>query len=679
MKTKILSSDEALEFCDSIQLSDFTKIQPHGVLIVLNFDMQITYYSENISSFLGTSNDELLSHPISDFLSPTNTNETFAEYIKNSYKKYKQMLWHSKQSSKQILVYINRTANNIILEIEEDLQPNSNNSDLFNVAQTAIQSIKHTLYCHNLAEIADQACIEIKKITGYDRVIFYQFDKTNQSGLVLGESVNDDMDSYFGLHFPANDIPQNVRAMYLKESLRYIPSIQPLPISVIPNHNLGVNQPLDMSIVNLRMVAPVHVKYLHNMKVVAAVSVAIIIDNRLWGLIACHHLKDKFLSINMRVILQLISNTVAMQIMTVEGKHNYEIEQNTVAMQSKLSATFGKEVSLADAVTNNHNDIMSLVSSTGMSYYFQDILLNYGETPENEQVLELLAWLKSKEFPTIYATSTLPTEYSKSLNFKNKACGLLAIRITPIENHYILFYKAEQIHTIQWAGNPANSLSCSKETYSPRDSFQKFLQTISNQASPWTKADEDSTNFIRAIVSNRQLQDLLQVQAVHDPLTNLSNRLYLEQRLSLEIQRSTRYKTHLAVVIADLDRFKKVNDQYGHQAGDTVLIEFAKKLKVLFQGYDYIYRYGGEEFLIIMSNINTQDAVEKADNFRVKIKENKINFNGEEIEISVSLGIAMYPEHGTDARSLIAAADLALYKAKNNGRDQVCLAKHSTT
>jgi GGDEF domain-containing protein len=155
----------------------------------------------------------------------------------------------------------------------------------------------------------------------------------------------------------------------------------------------------------------------------------------------------------------------------------------------------------------------------------------------------------------------------------------------------MLFYRQELIHSIFWAGNPSESLKYRDDKYSPRDSFQRFMQSITNHSAPWTTHDIKAAEFIRSTVVNKQLQDLLQVQAMLDPLTGLLNRLYLDQRLEIEVDRAKRKSHHLAIIHADLDLFKYINDTFGHQAGDYVLSEFAKFLKTHFRSYDYIYRW----------------------------------------------------------------------------------------
>ncbi len=672
MKEEILNNNDAQLFCNTIELGDFNNIQPYGVLLVLDFNLSVTHYSENITSFLDVTVEELLKHPISNFLKMLNPNDTLIACLNSKDKKYHQMLWQTNTGITPIFVYINRTDDNIILEIEHGLESQIDEDDLFNLTQLATSSMKIIDACNNVAEIAQKTCEEFKKITACNRVLIYKFDEFDLTGIVVGEKVDKGIDSYIGLRFPASDIPKNVRSMYLEQSLRYIPSCEQTPIKILSNNSGVVNKKaLDISHINLRMVAPVHVQYLKNMNVSAAVSFAIIQNKKLWGLIACHHQKEKFLSLNIRLTLLQMANTVASKIWAMESSEDYRNEQKKVALQSSLTLSFGNKDALVYGLEFYHKIMMDLVSASGLSHFFQGVLINYGKTPENKQIIKLVSWLKTQNLPEIYSTSKLPEVYLDSLSYKEKACGLLSVKIPAISDHYLLFYKPEKVQTVQWAGNPNKVLKCNASSYSPRDSFEKFLQTTNNLSDPWEKSDANFAKSIQSIVTNWQLQDLLQSQVTHDPLTGLLNRLFLEPRLVLEIKRASQNKTNLAVILVDLDLFKNVNDKYGHQAGDKVLSEFAKILNESFRENDTVYRYGGEEFLIILPDINSNDAYQRAENLRTNLKKNLINFNNKKISITISLGISVYPENGMDAKSMISAADAALYQAKQNGRDQV--------
>lgn len=672
MKNAVMTPAESKNFCDNIKLSEFNQIQPHGGLLVLDKNLRIIQYSENVINILDTTIEQLLNTPVSAFLEPENINENIGVWLTQKHNTYKRIDWKSPQNKIKIWVYAHQAPEGTILEIEPLIENDLQDNSLFDLMQYVVDEIKTTASSQSMKKLLQNTCNEIQKITGFHRVMAYQFDEHDDSGVVIGEVITNNMESYLGLHFPATDIPRTVREMYLKMPIRYIPSIDYKPEEILPEINPITKTYLDLSSTTLRMVAPVHLKYLENMGVVSAVSIAIIHNNKLWGLIACHHKKSKYLSVNFRLILMLIGYTLGIQITSLYCSKEYLFEQRTADLINSLTERIYQEESLLYALEYYHKNIMELVGTTGISIYYQNNILSYGATPTQDEVIALIEWLKDKPIHSTFATSSLPLIFEPSMNYKDMACGLLVIPITRLQNHYMLFYRPESIHSIYWAGNPSGALKCHDEKYSPRNSFERFMQSITNNASPWVAHDIKAAEFIGSIVVNKQLQDLLKVQAMHDPLTGLLNRLYLDQQLEIELNRAKRKFQHLACILIDLDLFKKINDNFGHQAGDHVLSEFAKFLKHFFRGYDYIYRYGGEEFLIFLPDTNGIVALQKAEALRIEIKLLKLEYYGKALPpISISAGIAVSPRNGIDTRTLIAAADMALYKAKSSGRDMI--------
>jgi two-component system cell cycle response regulator len=172
-----------------------------------------------------------------------------------------------------------------------------------------------------------------------------------------------------------------------------------------------------------------------------------------------------------------------------------------------------------------------------------------------------------------------------------------------------------------------------------------------------------------------EARETLGIQASHDSLTGVWNRRAILERLETELARAEREGTPVAVVLADLDHFKRINDSYGHIAGDAVLCEAVNRMRVSLRFYDAIGRYGGEEFLMVLPGCTAQDAVNLADRLRMSIGRETVEITGGHIVVTTSLGVAASDTIPVlDAASLIRAADTALYRAKAGGRNCVELA-----
>jgi diguanylate cyclase (GGDEF)-like protein/PAS domain S-box-containing protein len=176
-------------------------------------------------------------------------------------------------------------------------------------------------------------------------------------------------------------------------------------------------------------------------------------------------------------------------------------------------------------------------------------------------------------------------------------------------------------------------------------------------------------------IANIRLREALRMQSVRDSLTGLYNRRYLEELLERETRRASRGAYPLGVLMIDLDHFKNFNDTFGHEAGDAVLREAGLSLVKSVRAEDFVCRFGGEEFVIVLPTANAQASQARAERLRLKIKELTVTYQGRSMGmVTISVGVAVFPEHGNSPKDLMAAADAALYEAKRGGRDQVAVA-----
>jgi diguanylate cyclase (GGDEF)-like protein/PAS domain S-box-containing protein len=184
------------------------------------------------------------------------------------------------------------------------------------------------------------------------------------------------------------------------------------------------------------------------------------------------------------------------------------------------------------------------------------------------------------------------------------------------------------------------------------------------------------SEHIAMALSNLRLHETLRSQSIRDPLTGLFNRRFMEESLELELRRAGRNQRSLGVIMLDLDQFKHFNDSYGHEAGDTLLRELGALLQTNIRGEDIACRYGGEEFTLILPEGSAEVTLQRANALREAIKRLDVHHRNQAIgRVTVSMGVAIFPEHGRTGPALLQAADVALYHSKDLGRDRVTLAK----
>ncbi|MET3804069.1 diguanylate cyclase (GGDEF)-like protein [Nakamurella sp. UYEF19] len=179
-------------------------------------------------------------------------------------------------------------------------------------------------------------------------------------------------------------------------------------------------------------------------------------------------------------------------------------------------------------------------------------------------------------------------------------------------------------------------------------------------------------------LANLELRDKLRLQALRDPLTGLLNRRFVEEWLDREVARTDQSGRSFGVIMADIDHFKQINDLHGHDAGDQILKAVGDAIRSSLRPSDLPCRYGGEEFLLMLADVDGSILAARAEQVRSRVAALRIDHRGSPLPgVTLSAGIALYPQHGTDGTAVIDAADVALYVAKNNGRNQICVATGS--
>ncbi|MGH9024105.1 MAG: sensor domain-containing diguanylate cyclase, partial [Acidimicrobiia bacterium] len=176
-------------------------------------------------------------------------------------------------------------------------------------------------------------------------------------------------------------------------------------------------------------------------------------------------------------------------------------------------------------------------------------------------------------------------------------------------------------------------------------------------------------------IDNAFLHEEAQRLSITDGLTGLWNRRELELRCQQETDRAARFGRPMGMIMCDVDRFKAVNDSWGHLGGDAVLIELARRLSVATREIDVVARYGGEEFALVLPETNLEGACVLAEKIRAAVSATPIEHEGSLRTVTMSLGVATYPLHGRTVRELLTSADAALYRAKQGGRNRMCVAE----
>jgi light-regulated signal transduction histidine kinase (bacteriophytochrome) len=459
-------------------------IQPHGILLALREpDLEILQLSNNTQAYFGLAAQDLLGQPLSVLLDEIQMEAVQAALAEDLGSVNPLSFAVGAQIGMKGTVH--RTEGAAILELEQCsfADASSNPLNLYQQARKAINKLQQT---HSLSEFLQLAVIEIRAITGFDRVMVYQFDPQG-AGTVLAEAKQPDLQSYLGLHFPSFDIPEVSREIYKRCLLRCSPDLSAPPVQLL-SVNASPSQPLDLSRAVLRSVDPCCVRYYQNMGSAAFLAIALIKDRQLWGLISCHHSTAKALPFELRSICELLGQFMSLELSQKVDQIELDQMVRFKALHSEFIESIAQVESLSDALVNPAPRLLDLVEAQGAAVCLEGEITLVGATPPLQDVLNLIEWTDTQGSESLFFTESLPTLYPAARAFKDTASGLLLLRISKVRRYSILWFRPEVLQTINWGGNPSDSVQVETDgsvTLSPRTSFELWQETVQLTSLPW--------------------------------------------------------------------------------------------------------------------------------------------------------------------------------------------------
>ena len=376
--------------------------------------------------------------------------------------------------------------------------------------------------------LLQSAAREARRLTGFDRVMIYRFLRDG-SGSVVAEDKAEALTPLLNHRYPASDIPKQARELYLRNLIRVIPDVNYTPTPLVPALNPATSAPLDMSECTLRSVSPIHVQYLKNMNVAASMSVSIIVDRALWGLMAFHHMAPKLVSYELREVCKHLGQILSQQVKAREDAEVHQEMLRLAALRKKLLGIVSKAGAIDRALLEHTAELRNLLPADGAAVLFGDKLSTTNHTPSEAQVRQLAGWLLDAAPSDPFVSSSLVRQYAPAAAYSLEASGLLATVVSREEPLVLLWFRAEQLETINWAGNPHKpaELDADVGTLTPRKSFEIWKETVHNQSEPWSAAEVDAArNF------GLSLLELLQQRTLKELNAQLRGALANERRCS---------------------------------------------------------------------------------------------------------------------------------------------------
>lgn len=474
-----------LSVCDREPIHTPGTIQAHGALLALHGpDFTVVQASANTVEWFGLEAAQVLGRPLSAVL----TGEAWARVLSalsqgdlRTVNPVRLTLGEGARA-RPVNALLHRQEDTFLLEVEaRDAEGGLSAMDLF--AQVRV-SMARFLNADTVVALCGAAAEEVRRVTGFDRVMVYRFD-ADWHGEVIGEAVREDVDRFLGLHFPASDIPAQARRLYAQNWLRQIPDVRAPAVPLLGARGLAPDKPLDLSFATLRSVSPVHLEYLRNMEVGASMSISLMQGERLWGLIACHHLSPRRLAYEERAACEFIGQLVSGEVSARAQRSHAEAQARQGAVQAQLVQRMSREERFLEGLISGTPSLLDVVSASGATVWLDQGRVSVGRTPSEAQTQALVNWLGQVAGDRPFQTDSLPRLYPPAAAFAEVASGLLAVPLSTPASQWVLWFRPEVLQSVTWAGNPHKPVE-EGVRLSPRKSFAAWQETVHHTALRWT-------------------------------------------------------------------------------------------------------------------------------------------------------------------------------------------------
>jgi light-regulated signal transduction histidine kinase (bacteriophytochrome) len=449
-------------------------------------------------------------------------------------------------------VTLHRTAEHVLVELEPvEAEPVTAAGMLGRLNAMAMTFERAS----NLQALCERAATAFRQLTGFDRVMVYRF-LDDEAGRVMAEDKATGLGTFLNHHFPASDIPKQARALYVRNRTRTIPTIAYAPAVLRPS---GF-ETLDLSDVALRSVSPIHLRYLANMGVAASASISIVKDGLLWGLIACHHGSPKGLTPDIRAASATLASGLARQIRAKEEAETYRERLRLRAAEDAVIPKLATEPAPRSIVATLRDDLRRMLDGDGFAYVEGTIVDTDGPCPGKDDILDLAAWARTRGVIEPFTTHELSALLPRAEAYRAQASGLLALPLVD-EGAVLLWFRAEQIEEVEWAGNPHKAVSVDPNAVlTPRTSFESWTQAVSGRSRRWTREEIEAAHRLRRAFHDAHINQRLRLLNADLQRTLADKDALIAQKDVLMKEVNHRVQNSLQLVAAFLSLQAKSSD-----------------------------------------------------------------------------------------------------------------------
>ncbi len=490
-------------------------IQPHGMVLVLEEpELKIAQVTTNCYYAFGIHAQDMIGKTLEQLLDPfqfdiirQGVTQDSLDFINPT------KMWVRKNGDEYVIfdgVFHRNRDGILILELEPtESQESIPFLSFYHLAKASINQLQDTASLKDFCQIIVQ---EVRKVTGFDRVMLYKFDEDDHGAVVAEEKI-DHLEPYLNLHFPASDIPKPARKLFSSNWIRLIPDAHAEPVELFPATNPNNDRPVDLTLSILRSPYPCHLEYLHNMGVGASLTISLIENGKLWGLIACHHLTPKYVSYELRKACEFLGRVIFSEISNREESEDYDYRMKLAQMRSQLIDNMSQSENLVEGLVKDESSLLDIAAALGASVCLNGTWTLVGETPKEEELNLLVQWLYKNIDEEVFCTDSLAEVYPEADSYKNVASGLVAMAIS--RRNYVLWFRPEVIQTVNWGGDPNHAYQTINSDQglrlSPRKSFELWKEEVRLTSLPWKQVEINGVKELRRVIVNivlRQADEL---------------------------------------------------------------------------------------------------------------------------------------------------------------------------
>ena len=503
--------------CDREKIHFISSIQGHGSFVsVHKVDLKIRNVSSNLTAFLGKEGESeiYIGKRLNDLL-PLELTMKIHQKLRNLDLE-SQSVEFPFEGNRIMEVHIYSIADDLAgIEFEYHDEGSENPSAGLNEYLESMQKAS------GLDKVAEVACKAVRFLTGFERVMVYRFFAPTMYGEVIAEDRVASAQTFLGHRFPATDIPKPARDLYLRNKVRYVHDSKSETFEIRPMGH-DKREPLDLSDSRLRAVSSIHIEYLVNMGVSGSMSVAIIVGGNLWGIIACHNSEPVYVSQAKRRLCLQVGNTLAMVAPLLENNSIFAKENHFYKNLHNFFETIKQESDPVAFLFRKIEKLNELFSCEGVALVTPTKTTAAGLTPRSQEIRTIWEFLREKIQGETFETNELATLNEKFLAQKDQASGILAIKVSPIDDSMLIFMRPEKLFSILWGGDPRKNLQ--ERNYNgkinPRASFETWTEVVKGNSMPWNDFELAGARQFRSLVFDSLVRKEELIGELHERLKN---------------------------------------------------------------------------------------------------------------------------------------------------------------